>query len=160
MPVIPEIKTIPAKKIIGISTITSIANDTTPAMWKQFMPRRNEITNNISNEFISMQVFDDSIPFSDFDANTQFVNWAGVEVSDFSNIPQGMKSHTIQGGKYAVYLHKGDFKKYFETRHYIMDTWVPQNGYQLDDREYFEILGERYKNGSPNSEEEVWIPVK
>lgn len=139
---------------------TSSANDSTPAMWRQFMPRRKEIINTLSDELISMQVFDASIPFSDFDANTQFTNWAAVEVNDFNGVPQAMETHTIQGGKYAVYMHKGDFKHYFETRQYIMGTWLPKNGYQLDDREYFEILGERYKNGHPESEEEVWIPIK
>lgn len=158
--VIPEIKTIPSKKIIGMSISTSRENDTTPAMWRQFMPRRKEITNNLSDELISMQVFDPSIPFSDFNAHTQFTNWAAIEVANFDTVPHGMQAHTIHGGKYAVYLHKGDFKRYFETRQYIVGTWVPQNGYQLDDREYFEILGERYKNGHPESEEEVWIPIK
>jgi AraC family transcriptional regulator len=30
----------------------------------------------------------------------------------------------------------------------------------LDNRPHFEILGEKYKQGSPDSEEEIWIPVK
>ena len=160
MPVTPEIKTIASKKIVGLHITTSSANNTTPAMWRQFMPRRKEITNTISDELISMQVFDTSIPFADFDANTPFTNWAAVEVNSFNDVPLGMETHTIQGGKYAVYMYKGDLKKYFETRQYIMFTWLPQNGYQLDDREYFEILDERYKNGHPESEEEVWIPIK
>jgi len=30
----------------------------------------------------------------------------------------------------------------------------------LDNRPHFEVLGEKYKNGDPESEEEIWIPVK
>jgi AraC family transcriptional regulator len=32
--------------------------------------------------------------------------------------------------------------------------------YELDDRPHFEILGDKYKNNDPNSEEEIWIPIK
>jgi AraC family transcriptional regulator len=32
--------------------------------------------------------------------------------------------------------------------------------YFLDDRPHFEILGDKYKNGDPDSEEEIWIPIK
>ena len=32
--------------------------------------------------------------------------------------------------------------------------------YTLDDRPHFEILGEKYKNQDPDSEEELWIPIK
>jgi AraC family transcriptional regulator len=34
------------------------------------------------------------------------------------------------------------------------------SAYDLDNRPHFEILGEKYKNESPDSEEELWIPVK
>jgi hypothetical protein len=30
----------------------------------------------------------------------------------------------------------------------------------LDNRPHFEILGEKYKNADPDSEEDVYIPVK
>jgi AraC family transcriptional regulator len=29
----------------------------------------------------------------------------------------------------------------------------------LDNRPHFEILGEKYKQGSTDAEEEIWIPV-
>jgi AraC family transcriptional regulator len=156
----PQIITIPAKKLIGMHVTISSANNTTPAMWGQFMPRRNEVDNAISMDLISMQVFDASIPLENFTPDTLFENWAAVEVADFDNVPEGMETYTIQGGKYAVYMHKGDYKTYFETRKYIMGTWLPQEGYLLDDREYFEVLGENYKGNDPESEEEVWIPIK
>ena len=30
----------------------------------------------------------------------------------------------------------------------------------LDDRPYFKILGEKYKNANPNSKEEILIPIR
>jgi AraC family transcriptional regulator len=37
---------------------------------------------------------------------------------------------------------------------------LPNSAYELDDREHFELLGEKYKNNDPNSEEEIWIPIR
>jgi AraC family transcriptional regulator len=37
---------------------------------------------------------------------------------------------------------------------------LPNSNYHLDDRPHFEILGEKYKNADPGSEEEIWIPIK
>jgi AraC family transcriptional regulator len=42
---------------------------------------------------------------------------------------------------------------------YIYSTWLPASGYALDNRPHFELLGEKYKQGSPHSEEEIWIPI-
>ncbi|MDP5096829.1 MAG: GyrI-like domain-containing protein [Flavobacterium sp.] len=37
---------------------------------------------------------------------------------------------------------------------------MPNSEYQLDNRPHFEILGAKYKNNAPDSEEEIWIPIK
>jgi AraC family transcriptional regulator len=37
---------------------------------------------------------------------------------------------------------------------------LPNSAYALDDRAHFEVLGEKYKNNDPSSEEEIWIPIK
>jgi AraC family transcriptional regulator len=30
----------------------------------------------------------------------------------------------------------------------------------LDQRPHVEVMGEKYKNNDPDSEEEIWIPIK
>jgi AraC family transcriptional regulator len=42
----------------------------------------------------------------------------------------------------------------------MLTEWLPNSAYALDDRPHFEALGEQYKNNDPNSEEEIWIPIK
>ncbi|WP_371811654.1 GyrI-like domain-containing protein [Flavobacterium sp. M31R6] len=39
-------------------------------------------------------------------------------------------------------------------------TWIPNSKYDLDHRPHFEILGAKYKKDDPNSEEEIWVPIK
>ena len=61
---------------------------------------------------------------------------------------------------YAVFVHKGAAGSGPEIFRYIFGKWLPESGYLPDKRPHFEILGEKYKNEDPDSEEEIWIPVK
>ena len=67
---------------------------------------------------------------------------------------------TLKKGLYAVFIHKGTSAEFPKTFLYILGQWLPQSEYELDDRPHFEILGEKYKNNDPSSEEEVWVPIR
>ncbi len=71
-----------------------------------------------------------------------------------------METYILQGGLYAVFIHKGVAKTADVTFQYIFTDWLPGSYYLIDNRRHFEILGEKYKNGDPASEEEIWIPIK
>lgn len=71
-----------------------------------------------------------------------------------------METVEIQEGLYAVFKYKGDQSGIASFFNSIYTEWLPSSNYQLDNRPQFEILGDKYKNGNPNSEEEIWIPVK
>jgi AraC family transcriptional regulator len=70
-----------------------------------------------------------------------------------------METFTLTGGLYAVFDYKGSSNDpgIFQ---YIFGIWIPESNYLLDDRPHFEVLGEKYKNADPNSEEEIWIPIQ
>jgi AraC family transcriptional regulator len=156
----PIIKILPDKKLIGKRIKTSLVENKTFELWKSFMPRRKEIENNLTAELFSMRVYDKFYDFENFNPATQFEKWAALEVSDFNAIPPEMEAYTLTGGLYAVFYYKGlnTDTRIFE---YIFGTWLPNsNDYTLDNRPHFEILGEKYKNGDPNSEEEIWVPIK
>lgn len=42
----------------------------------------------------------------------------------------------------------------------IFTQWLPANAYMVDDRPHFAVMGAKYKHNDPESEEEIWIPVK
>ena len=153
----PRIETLTEKKIIGKKMTMSLAANKTSILWQSFMPRRREITNNLTTEMISMQVYDQPLDFSN--PNQEFEKWAAIEVADFDTIPDGMETFVLTGGLYAVFLYKGSStdNRIFQ---YIFGTWLPGSKYSLDNRPHFEILGKKYKNNDPNSEEEIWIPIK
>jgi AraC family transcriptional regulator len=71
-----------------------------------------------------------------------------------------METFTLTSGLYAVFQYKGTANEAAGTFQYILGTWLPNSEYTLDSRPHFEILGEKYKNNDPDSEEEIWIPIK
>lgn len=155
----PRIETISSKVLIGKKLTMSFANNRTFILWNSFMPRRKEIRNKIGTELYSLQIYS-PLFFDNFDYTKEFEKWAAVEVTDFEFIPNDMVSFTLPGGLYAVFLYKGEASKATETFQFILGSWLPSSQFELDDRPHFEILGEKYKHDDPNSEEEIWIPIK
>jgi AraC family transcriptional regulator len=154
----PRIEKITEKKLIGKKVTMCYAENRTGELWKSFMPRRRDINNNLTNDLISLQVYKPT-HFIDFSPTNEFEKWAVVEVSNFDNLPSDLESFTLIGGLYAVFEYKGSSNdpSIFQ---YIFGTWLPISEYALDDRPHFEILGDKYKNNDPSSEEEIWIPIK
>lgn len=152
----PHIDEIAPKTLIGKSITTSIANDRTSELWQSFMPDRNKITNKVSQDLFSLQVYPEGY-FSAFDPTITFKKWALVEVENIVSVPENMETFLFTGGLYAVFNHVGMDTSIFN---YIYSIWIPASNYLLDNRSHFEILGEKYKQGSPLSEEEIWIPIR
>jgi AraC family transcriptional regulator len=153
----PRIETLLEKKLVGKRITMSLAENKTFILWQSFMPKRKEINNRVSNDLVSMQVYRESLKIGDL--NQAFEKWAAIEVSSFDNVPEAMDTFVLKRGLYAVFDYKGlstDNSIFI----YIFGTWLPNSDYVLDNRPHFEILGDKYKNGDPNSEEEIWIPIK
>jgi AraC family transcriptional regulator len=156
----PGIEILPEKKLVGKKMRMTMSHNKTGELWRSFLLGRKEIINNLTNDLFSVQVYDIKMRFVPFDPNKPFDKWAAMEVSDYSSIPEGMEAFTLPNGLYAVFDYKGAASSGADTFRYIFETWVPASGYSIDDRPHFEILGEKYKNEDPDSEEEIWVPVK
>jgi AraC family transcriptional regulator len=155
----PRIETLPEKKIVGKRIKMSFSNNKTRELWRSFMPVRREIKNIIGSELFSIEVYE-PLYFNNFNPEKEFDKWAAVEVTDFEKVPDDMDTLILPRGLYAVFIHKGAAGKGPETYRYIFGTWLPASDFLLDDRPHFAVMGEKYKNDDPDSEEEVWIPVK
>ncbi len=155
----PRFEISPAKNLIGLKVETSFTNNQTGLLWQTFMPRRNEIGHTLHSNLFSLQVYPPDYFSQAFDPSRTYLKWALAEVLNFDAIPQGMESFVLVGGLYAVFDYKATIPApvFFQQ---LYTNWLPQSGYALDQRPHFELLGEKYKKDDPNSEEEVWIPVK
>lgn len=83
-----------------------------------------------------------------------------MEVTNFNSVPEKMKTLVIPSGLYAVFNYKGSAAEAAKFYQYIFATWLPDSDYILDNRPHFALMGEKYKNDSQDSEEEIWIPLR
>jgi AraC family transcriptional regulator len=154
-----RIKTVEGKILVGQKVEMSAANNQTPALWQQFGPRQKEISNRLSPLRYAVQVYKGDVEEISFSTDTLFDMWAAVEVGNAEKIPAGMEVLQLEGGLYAVFLHKGLARDFPKTWQYIVGTWLPASGYALDGRPHFQVMGESYRLNDADAEEEVWIPL-
>lgn len=138
----------------------SLLNNRTEELWKSFMPRKKEIVPSIGSELYSVEIYDSPSYFASFNPTGEFEKWAAVKVEKFEIIPVGMKTVIIPTGLYAVFPFKGMASEAPKLYQYIIGSWIPDSIYELDHRPHFALMGEKYKNNDPDSEEEFWIPIK
>ena len=148
-------------KLVGMRTKTTLNSRKTASLWMQFMPKKKEVKNLMNSWHYSVQSYDADLKMEDFTPDTLFETFAAVEVNSFIEIPQDMESFVIQEGTYAVFIHKGATDTFHKTANFIFNMWLPNSKYELDNRLHFEIMKEKYLGpDNPNSEEEVWVPIK
>ncbi|MGB1308411.1 MAG: GyrI-like domain-containing protein [Oceanihabitans sp.] len=155
----PKIVTISEKKLIGKSVEMSLINNKTQDLFSSFMPNRNKITNALGEAIFEVLLYKDNY-FTNFNPNNIFTKYGALEVKDFSNVPLEMHSFTLKEGLYAVFTYKGFAKDFGAFMQQILLEWLPNSEYTLDHRPHFHVLGEKYKNNSKDSQEEVYIPIK
>lgn len=154
----PRIITLEPKQLVGHSLEMSLVNNATVQLWGQFAPRIKEVQNRASEDKISLQVYPSDY-YQNFNPANTFIKWAAVEVTALDQLPEGMKSFLLEGGLYAVFDYKGSSADP-SVFQYIFSEWIPSSPYWVDDRPHFEVLGAKYKNNDPESEEEIWIPIR
>jgi len=153
----PRIERSAEKKLVGFSVRMSVADNRTMQLWGRLGPKTREITNRITDDKISMQIYSPDY-YQEFSPFNEFEKWATVEVANFDHVPEEMETFTLEEGLYAVFEYKGSSAdpSIFQ---FIFWQWIPNSPYEVDDRPHFEVLGEKYKNNDVNSEEEIWIPI-
>lgn len=156
---IPRIETTPEKKLVGNRLTMSYAEYRIGELWSSFMPRRKELINTVNTDLISLVVYQPT-HFENFKPSNEFDRWAAVEVANFDQVPAEMETFILESGLYAVFHYTGLSTGISSFYQRIFTVWLPNSGYLLDDRAHFEILGDKYKNNDPSSEEEIWIPIK
>jgi Uncharacterized protein conserved in bacteria len=148
------------KKLAGYSMHMSFAENKTTELWKRFMPKVKQLNRLTNTNLYSLEVYTDTAFFSNFDPNRIFKKWAAIEANNIEDIPNDFQTLILPTGMYAIFIHKGPAAEGYKTYDYIFKTWLPQSNYLLDDRPHFALMGEKYKNNAPDSEEEIWIPIQ
>lgn len=137
----------------------ALSNNKTFELWQSFIPKLGQIKNKVGNDLYSVEVYGADY-FSTFDPSKTFQKWAAVEVSDYSSVPTGLQTLTVPAGEYAVFVNIGPDENAQKLFMYIFNEWLPKSNYLLDIRPHFGLMGEKYKRGHKDSQEEIFIPIK
>jgi AraC family transcriptional regulator len=155
----PKFITLNRRKFIGKRLKTSFVENKTFKLWREFMPYQDEIKNNVGNDLYSIEIYPEEF-FTKFNPATEFEKWAAVEVTKFENVPNEMETLTSPEGLYAVFVYEGKSSEAAGFYQNIFQNWLPDSEFILDARPHFAVMGEKYRNDSDDSEEEVFIPVR
>jgi AraC family transcriptional regulator len=155
----PRLEALNEKLFVGKNITMSLANNRTRALWQSFMPERKVVTNNVGPELYSIEIYPPNY-FDNFSPHAEFEKWAAVEVAELASVPDTMNALQVPAGLYAVFVHRGPASSGPKTYEYILTSWLPSSDYALDARPHFAVMGENYKGDDPNSEEELWIPIR
>ncbi len=155
----PRIELLPQKTFVGMRRKMSFATMNPYVLWSTFMPRKHEIPLIVGADLYSMEVYPSGF-FNSFSPVVEFDKWAAVEVSETQDVPDGMEIIEVPEGWYAVFVHYGPASEAKKTYDYIFRTWLPASDYLLDERPHFAVMGAKYRQNDPESEEEIWIPVR
>jgi AraC family transcriptional regulator len=85
---------------------------------------------------------------------------AGVEVSDFSDLPREFSRVRIPEARYAVFSHKDHISTIRRTVNTIWNQWLPASGLKAADAPSFERYDENFDPLTGNGGLEIWIPVR
>lgn len=85
---------------------------------------------------------------------------AGVEVSDFSDLPREFARVRIPEQRYAVFSHREHISTIRRTVNTIWNHWLPSSGLKAADAPNFERYDEKFDPLTGNGGLEIWIPVR
>lgn len=146
--------------LLGLRTRMSIQENTTQALWRRFMPISKNIGDRLGGEWYSVEVYPDFY-FDTYDPGKTFEKWAAVAVEKrVSPRPEGLEELLIEKGMYAVFSYQGPASQVHRLYQYIFVDWIPGSRFTLDPRPHFALMGAGYKAEDPDSQEELWIPVR
>ncbi len=147
-----------AIKVIGMSVQTTQKENTIPQLWSRFNP----VACSIKNQVVPRAALGicPHTDLKDFSEESEFEYIAGMEVSSFDDIPEGMLSYEVPAQRYAVFTHKGSLETLGDTYNAIYSDWFSKNDYEFKAGAEFELYDERFKFGADDSEMDIYVPIK
>jgi AraC family transcriptional regulator len=122
-----------------------------PNQWERFHQKVDDIPNRVGKVAYGVCCNGD-------DSGFDYI--AGVEVTDFSDLPREFARVRIPEQKYAVFTHSEHISTIRRTVNTIWNHWLPASGMKAADAPSFERYDENFDPATGNGGLEIWIPVK
>jgi len=123
-----------------------------PAQWQRFVPYLGNISRQVGRATFGVACNGDD------DGNFDYI--AGVEVTDFSDLPAAFSRVRLGQQKYAVFSHRDHISTIRRTVNTIWSKWLPESGHEVADAPSFERFGEEFDPETGMGGFEIWIPIK
>jgi AraC family transcriptional regulator len=121
-----------------------------PAQWQRFVPHLGSVHGQVGATTYGVCCNDDQ-------SGIDYL--CGVEVADFSSLPEGFARIRLAEQQYAVFVHRDHISSIRSTIQAIWSEWLPQSGYRVADAPDFERYGEAFDPQRGTGEVELWLPV-
>ena len=123
-----------------------------PAQWQKFLPHFPNVPGQLDRKaYGAMYHFDD-------EGNFDYL--CGVEVADFSRVPEDWATLRLPAAKYAVFTHPEHISTIRRTWATIWDSWLPSSGHEVADAPHFELYDESFNSQTGMGGVEIWIPLR
>jgi AraC family transcriptional regulator len=123
-----------------------------PRLWQQFHQTVAEIPNRVGKAAYGVCCNGDDA------GNFDYI--AGVEVTDFSDLPRQFSSVRIPQQRFAVFTHTDHISTIRRTINTIWNHWLPASGLKAADAPTFERYDENFDPLTGNGGLEIWVPVR
>src|SRR3954466_4468783 len=150
----PRFETGKALLVAGISEHCTHENEGAgiPSQWQRFHQKVGDIPDRVGKVAYGVCCNGDD------SGNFDYI--AGVEVSDFSDLPREFSRVRIPEQKYAVFTHGEHISTIRRTVNTIWNHWLPLSGLKAADAPNFERYDEKFDPLTGNGGLEIWIPVR
>ncbi len=143
----PEMREHAAFRVVGLGTEVRGHNiSAVPGLWQSFAAKYVELGATGVTYGVSYDIGGDG----------NFRYMAGMEWDD---VPDGMDTMDVPGGRYAVFTHKGTVGDLPKTIYSIWNKALPDHGIEPAVAPEFERYDERFDAVTGRGEVEIWIPV-
>jgi AraC family transcriptional regulator len=127
-------------------------NQGIPFQWQRFQPYIGNIPSQIGNTAYGV--------CCNSDGAGSFEYIAGVEVSDFTDLPRELSRVRIPVQRYAVFSHRDHISTMRNTVYTIWNKWLPSSGHEVADAPDFELYGESFNSRTGVGTVEIWLPIR
>lgn len=152
----PREEKLEAFHVMGLQIKDSMESEKVTKLWMDYFEVRELIPDPYPEADYGVTYFTE-----DFDPQTWkgYYTLAGARVKSLEKIPEQLVGHTVPGGIYLVFEHKGSIHKIESSYNYIYNKYMPASKYQPLMQDVFERYDERYQHESDDSLMEIWVPV-
>ncbi len=128
-----------------------------PGAWKEYF----EVLSKTGNLDWGREYFGYSKNYMERGGRTTFDYLISMRIDDYREVPHGFIKEIIPGGRYAIYTYRGelDSQRVREFYDNIYFRWLREDGLTPSRNECFEYYDSRFKEGTEESEYDVWVPV-